>query len=454
MKGHVPTPELLVDQMVESLFHGLPPRPTDCLLDPGCADGAFIEGVLRWCRSHGVRPPRIIGVELNPSLVDKARRRFAGVPSVRIKHADYLAGLISGPYRYVVGNPPYVSITKITPEQRARYRAKYRAARGRFDLYLLFYERALSELAPGGRLVFVTPEKYLYVETAAPLREMIAEHHVESIELVDEDIFTEHVVYPAITVVRKAEPGAETRTLLRDGESRRITIPQDGQSWLPLMRGCVRPNANRHALSDYCLRVSAGIATGADDVFVRPIDSISAHLKRFARPALRGRDLDISARRLPSARHSLLLPYSENGILLEEPRLGALGTFLRRPENKKGLMARTCVAKKPWYAFHDSCPLPDILRPKILCKDIGQRPRFWVDRAGSVVPLHSIYYIVPSRTEYLSGLCDWLNGPEAADWLDGHCQRASNGFIRLQSHVLKALPVPATLFEHRAARAA
>ncbi len=36
-----------------------------------------------------------------------------------------------------------------------------------------------------------------------------------------------------------------------------------------------------------------------------------------------------------------------------------------------------------------------ILRPKILCKDIGEKPQFWVDRSGQIVPRHSVYYIVP-----------------------------------------------------------
>ena len=47
--------------------------------------------------------------------------------------------------------------------------------------------------------------------------------------------------------------------------------------------------------------------------------------------------------------------------------------------------------------------------------------------------------------ELLPELCEYLNSPEVAKWLMAHCQRAANGFLRLQSHVLKALPLPQAL---------
>ena len=134
--------------------------------------------------------------------------------------------------------------------------------------------------------------------------------------------------------------------------------------------------------------------------------------------------------------------------------LGALGLYLRRADNQARLMGRTCVKRKPWYAFHDNCPLPDIRRPKILCKDIGQRPKFWADKSGAILPLHSVYYIVPLKTEDLDPLCAWLNGPEATTWLTNHCQRAANGFLRLQSRILRNLPVPAALVGHYTERVA
>src|SRR5207248_6263233 len=126
----------------------------------------------------------------HPELRAKYERQRA----VRIEHADFLADGRTT-FDFIVGNPPYVPITAMSENEKARYRTRYASARGRFDLYLLFFEQALRSLAPSGRLVFITPEKYLYVETAGPLRDLIARHHGEVFYLVREDTFGDLASY-------------------------------------------------------------------------------------------------------------------------------------------------------------------------------------------------------------------------------------------------------------------
>jgi hypothetical protein len=84
----------------------------------------------------------------------------------------------------------------------------------------------------------------------------------------------------------------------------------------------------------------------------------------------------------------------------------------------------------------------DLRQPKVVFKDIEKEPRFWAERSGEVVPRHSVYYIVPDEGVSLDDLLQYLNSPLAQKWMEAHCQRAANGFLRLQSRVLKKLPVP------------
>ena len=63
--------------------------------------------------------------------------------SVTIQEQDFLTST-DCKYDYVIGNPPYVSITKLSEQERFAFRGKYATAKGRFDLYLLFFERALN----------------------------------------------------------------------------------------------------------------------------------------------------------------------------------------------------------------------------------------------------------------------------------------------------------------------
>jgi hypothetical protein len=86
--------------------------------------------------------------------------------------------------------------------------------------------------------------------------------------------------------------------------------------------------------------------------------------------------------------------------------------------------------------------MQDILQPKLLCKDITEEPHFWKDNTGAVVPRHSVYYLIPEDNVDMNELQEYLNSPIAQAWLEGNCQRAANGFLRMQSTVLKKLPVP------------
>jgi len=433
--------------MVERLFDAARPEPSDALLDPGCGGGAFIAGVLRWCERAGVAPPKITGVELNPALAAKARKRFAAYPSVRIIQADYLLSKASTSYRFIIGNPPYVSLENLGDEaQRDKYRKRFTTARGRFDLYMLFFERSVDELAPNGRLVFITPEKFLYVASAKQLRSLLAARTcVSSIRLAPEDAFSGFTTYPAITTVDgTTQPQALTDVLLRCGTTRRIRLPVDGESWWPQLRGDQQAGISRR-LGDVCVRISAGIATGADAVYVHDSEELPQTLRPFAKPAIAGRDLTTGLP-LPIPHRAILVPYTNTGELLIGAELGALGRYFSRSSVSSALKGRTCAQRKPWYAFHDNYPT-DILRPKIVFKDITKKPYFWIDRSGGLIPLHSVYYIVPQHEDHLDALCNWLNSDDARRWLEANCQRAANGFLRLQSSVLKQLPIPSNVLD-------
>jgi adenine-specific DNA-methyltransferase len=449
MKGFVPTPSQTVDLMVARLFEERPPLFGETILDPGCGNGAFIAGIIRWCRANARSVPQIVGIDSNPRLIEEAREKFKGSSSVEIREQDFLTGRIESQFNFIICNPPYVPITGLSETERKIYRKLYRTARGRFDLYLLFFERAARLLSPNGRLVFITPEKFLYVNTAQALREVLSQFQVHSIQLVDENTFGDLVTYPTITAVAKIPRSKSTSVVLRDGFRHQVSLPSGGESWWPAIHGkqnSATDDRDGLTLQNFSVRISCGVATGADEIFVRPTNELTDSLRPFAFPTISGRQLITDFESLPLPTQSLLVPYSRDGILLPACQLKGLRAYLENPIKKGRLLKRTCVESKPWYAFHENPPLTEILRPKILCKDIAPRARFWIDRKGRLVPRHSVYYIVPKNVEHLDALCNYLNCDAVGQWLSIHCQRAANGFLRLQSHVLKRIPVPKNLF--------
>jgi len=441
VKGFVPTPKETVDLMVDRLFIKRHPAADALVLDPGCGEGEFIDGILRWCAKNQSSIPRIIGIESNPKHVAVARARFAKFSSVEIRQSDFLRDQQLGSHDFIVGNPPYVPITELSEKEKGDYRERFKTATGRFDLYLLFFEQALRLLKPDGRMVFITPEKFLYVETAQPLRQMLAEKEVEEVRLINEATFDDLVTYPTITTISNQESRGFASVFLRSGTKVRIVPPSDGSTWLPAIMGH-ESDSSGPTLEEVCVRISCGVATGADEVFVKPPEVLSPSLRRFAYPTIAGREMGDSNESLSSGK-LMLIPYDLDGSLIPESKLGELKAYLARPEIRSRLEQRTCVRRKPWYAFHETPPLRDILRPKILCKDITEWPKFWIDWEGKLVPRHSVYYIVPRNRSQIESLCEHLNSEAVERWLDSHCQRVANGFLRLQSHVLKRIPLPA-----------
>lgn len=441
MKGFVPTPPAVVDDMVQRLFDGVAITHDTRLLDPGCGEGAFIEGVLRHCAANNLPIPHIVGIELHPARAAAARARFVGQRQVRIQEADFLLNPPGSPFDLIIGNPPYVSITHLDPDEKAAYRSMFEAATGRFDLYSLFFEQSLRLLKPTGRLVFITPEKYTYVGSTERLRSMLRDRGVSDLIFADEATFGELVTYPLITVLGGRTLGTLTRVIRRDGSEDAVLLPTSG-SWSGTIAGAPEAAAGL-TLVDVSLRISCGVATGADGVFVLDANRVPSELLPFAHPTLAGREI------LPSGvvrpRNVMLAPYDEDGVLLPEDQLGALGAYLGDTERAGRLKARTCAQRKPWYAFHDNFPIRDMLRPKLLCKDITERPFFVVDATGTIVPRHSVYYVVPAADVDLQELAEHLNSQDAATWLRNHLQRAANGFVRMQSQVLKKLPIPASV---------
>jgi hypothetical protein len=441
MKGHVPTPSPLADRMVTKLFQENKPTDDKTILYPGCGTGPFIDSVYRYCKKEDLPVPEGVGIELNPEHLIKAQKNHSN-KNVELVQRDFLKESVLEEYNrfdYVIGNPPYVPIEELSEKEKQDYRTRFETAKGRFDLFALFFERALEMLAEEGRLVFITPEKLEYTETTAPLRRTLSAHDIEEIEHVDEGSFGELITFPVITTVNKA-PLTDTQVITRDGEEYVVSLPTDGSSWAATVRGGAPEIETGVVLDDICERISCGVATGADSVFVVDEEAVPPQLEDWTFPTTSGKQLRINDG--PDSGQVFISPYDEHGNLASEDELGAFGEWANIHRGR--LEDRSCYKKdkRAWYAWHENPPMEDILQPKIVSKDITKTPYFWRDDTGEVVPRHSVYYLIPDNSVVLDELQEYLNSPTTAAWLEANCQRAANGFLRIQSTVLKKLPVP------------
>ena len=442
MRGYVRTPDKIAERVVRRLFRDNPPTAGDRILYPGCGDAPFAAAVERVCKAQKWPVPDGVGVEIDPEQLEAAHQQnldhFTGHKQDFLKPDT----LDVGKFEYIVGNPPYVPIEKLTEDEKSRYRSEFNTASGRFDLYLLFFERALSMLAENGRLSFITPEKFEYVDTAAPLRRLLTSDtfHVEEIQHMPEDTFSGLVTFPCVTTVSHKTTSKETVVKLRDGSSHTTSLP-GSRSWASSIRNSdVAELQTGVTLGDITKRISPGLATGADNVFVVQRSAVPDSIRsKWVRPTVAGKQLHEYDG--PYTDSVFLCPYHDDGQLASENELSEFYDWLANHRDR--LEDRSCVANgKPWYAWHETPPMSDILRPKIVFRDIAKEPKFWSESRGNVIPKHSVYYAVPRDGVPMDDLIEYLNSTEARMWMEANCQKAHNGYYRLQSRVLSKLPVP------------
>jgi hypothetical protein len=430
--------------MVELLFRESSPSKGDLILFPGVGEGPFIKSVRDYCLNHNHPFPEGTACDTHKGRLKKARNQFEDLP-IQFEQFDFLGhGQDIGEFDYIIGNPPYVPITEIRESKKENYRNRFETAKGRFDLYLLFFERALNLLNEGGRLAFITPEKFEYTETASTLRQEFASFHLERLEHVSEDSFPSHITYPTISIVSNT-PSNGTTVVPRQGNTRDVSLPFDGSRWSQLVRD-IDPDLDSTGvtLGEITSRISPGVATGADSIFVFSSEEVPSELEPWSVPTISGKGLEqqsISESVEPTA--EFLCPYDSSGNLLDESDLGTFGEWLNNVHRSR-LEERSCFqkGKRDWYAWHENPPMDQMLQEKILFRDITDSPRFWVDEGGDIVPRHSVYYLIPQEGVDLMELQSYLNTDQVKRWLQANCDHARNGYLRLQSKVLKDLPVP------------
>jgi 16S rRNA (adenine1518-N6/adenine1519-N6)-dimethyltransferase len=139
---------LIKGSVLERIAAAACPAPAELMIEIGPGRGALTERLLK-------RAARVVAIEVDPSLVDHLRRKFAAEPRLEVVHADALETDLAqwGPAP-IAGNLPYYIASPIL-EQAARLRMP-RA------VFLIQKEVAERLVAPPGTRAY----GFLTVQTA------------------------------------------------------------------------------------------------------------------------------------------------------------------------------------------------------------------------------------------------------------------------------------------------
>ena len=323
-------------------------------------------------------------------------------------------------FDYVVGNPPYVRIHRLTEEQKREYEALYKSAKGLYDIFCLFIEKGISLLKDGGKLGYICSNRFMTRRYGEYLRKILSTPPyavVHIIDFGDSGVFEEVTNYPCIIVIeRSIKPFKGTikcvrvyapkEKLLQDirkhlqekrwrdqayeifemsygrlSEKVWILLPQEEEELIAKINSIAN-----YRLQDLVEGIQVGVQTGADEIFVVNEDTVIG--KRFeqniVRKFLKGEDV---RRWLPTWRgYFLIYPYTiKNGqvhlYLIDEIKKIAPNIWNYLSKFKDKLSKRWGV-KKVFYE------LPTVRQPdwfekeKIITPDIANKNNFAYDDEG------------------------------------------------------------------------
>lgn len=144
----------------------------------------------------------------------------------------------NGGFDIVLGNPPYVRHERLGKPYKAALKAAFPDVEtGTADLYVYFYQKGLNLLRRGGRLAYITPNKFMRAGYGEKLRGVLSgKTRVELLaDFGDLPVF-DATTYPLIAMLQNAEPNGEPVQMLPE----RTLKAHLGERWKAACLPCAR----------------------------------------------------------------------------------------------------------------------------------------------------------------------------------------------------------------------
>lgn len=423
-------------------------RESLCVLDPAVGKGALLLELLDQLRVLGCETAEVHGFDTNPQSLQTAERaikqRFP-LAQVKFRIGDFLgmAGGVPAPplfggvslacrekFDFVIANPPYVR-TQIMGSSNARALAARFGLTGRIDLYHAFLLGIIEVLAEDGIAGVIVSNRFMTTKSGSEVRRVLREkvqlRHIW--DLGDTKLF-EAAVLPAVLLMKagRPQPGAAPKfTSIYETSAHGIGSAPDAVSALTHSgvisiedgrRFCVRQgsldtsrssgNVWRVATQETDLwiknvekftsftfkdvgQVRVGIKTCADKVF---IGTKWDNLPVSQRPELlRPLITHHVARRFRADKVAVpwqvLYPHGvdDDGrrVALELSKYPRSAAYLESFRSLLSARSYVLEAGREWYEIWVPQDPGAWKQPKLVFRDISDRPMFWLDLDGGVV---------------------------------------------------------------------
>lgn len=449
------TPDYIVKKMLDDIdYRGENLRKT--IFEPSFGDGAFlveiVSRILEYAKDESeahVLLDNVLGCEIDPIMYERAIERLDALVAAKgySKHNWYLlenADLLRmrpGHCHYIVGNPPYVRIHDLDQDTRDLIADEYSWGTGMTDLFVVFFEACIQRMAPGGELIFITPNSWMRNSSQKKMREYLQEnclvHRITDYHTLP--VFGPVLTYPAIThlkmdfspsweFVRMAtlDEVAWRRTLDNCSGFQNI-ISEDAETHLLHLDG--------PTLGELCT-VQNGIATNCDRVYVKPW----APRGEYLRPVIKASTLNMD--------HAIIFPYEWTGTgytPLSEEKFKELepDLYYTLYFNKDQLDKRNMERHAQWFQYARSQGIQNSRHRKFVLKHIlsPEQRIAQFEEVGPEVLVYSGMYIVVNDESNIEVVRNALSSRTFCEYLKLMGKDMAGGYKAVNTNIVKRFPV-------------
>jgi methylase of polypeptide subunit release factors len=438
--GQVYTPDFIVYKILDDVCYNSPEILGKSIIDPACGDGRFLIEVVKRIIDYSPENDLkknlqcVFGWDIDTEAIDLCvsnlnylikDKGFDIHWNIHVTNAikkyekqDLFTFKDSQRFDFIVGNPPYIRIQHLDLEQRTYIQNNYDFCKsGSTDIYIAFYELCINLLSENGTCGLITPNTFLFTETARPLRQyFVTNKNLQQItNYGDIQLFDDATTYSAIIIFNKKRnkqflfQKALTVTSFEEKFTDFSELKEPFWQLSTVQTG----NFKGKKLKEIC-NIHVGITTLCDSAYIFSIEEIDDNYalastkfkgkvkleKGILKPIIKGSKLKSSDEKI---KEYVLFPYK---------RIEGKATIIPENELKEYyplaynylLSVKTELDKRDngtpnpvtWYAFGRSQGLDTSFGEKIIFSPMNYKPNF-------------IYYANPEATFY-SGYCIKING--------------------------------------------
>lgn len=324
---------------------------------------------------------------------------------------EWMFGLTAG-FDIIIGNPPYIEFKKL-PAVDKLYLKNYDSARGKYDIYVVFNERALQLLKQSGFLAYIQPTTFMKKDFGASLRKIIRENTrvVSVLDFGDIQVFEGATNYTGVFIFEKNSLPIESYSLnyhqyINTGipispcdfqKSLNETTSNEFKNFLLVDNSDLfgpewnfqpketkdivdRITLNTLSLDQLSVAIFQGIASGKDEVFyVNEETIVKFSLERsILRKLLKGKDLKRYV--IDWSGYYVIYPYDENSKVLSEDflkqRFPCLYSYLK--SSSELLSGRDYFEKstKLWFELWNQRSYSNFEALRIVSPEISDKNNF------------------------------------------------------------------------------